>query len=99
MTLAEVALESERGRIDIELRESVVSELEEVIMKGVHAEDAAGRGSPQVEEELESLVREMCIRDRTSRGAPAPPPPHTRGHGCRHRRRHTAHRGRVVLRL
>ena len=57
MTLAEVALESERGRIDIELRESVVSELEEVIMKGVHAEDAARRGSPEVEEELESLVK------------------------------------------
>jgi len=57
VALAEVALESERRRIDIELSESVVSELEEVIMKGVHAEDAARRGSPEVEEELESLVK------------------------------------------
>jgi two-component system sensor histidine kinase DesK len=57
MALAEAALETERGRIDIELSESVVSELEEVIMKGVHAEDAAGRGSPKAEEELESLVK------------------------------------------
>jgi two-component system, NarL family, sensor histidine kinase DesK len=57
VALAEVALEVERGRIDIELSESVVSELEEVIAKGVHAEDAARRGSPYVEEELESLVK------------------------------------------
>jgi two-component system sensor histidine kinase DesK len=57
VALADVALEAERGRIDIELSESVVSELEEVIMKGVHAEDAARRGSPKVEEELESLVK------------------------------------------
>jgi signal transduction histidine kinase len=55
--LAEAALGAERGRIDIELSESVVSELEEVVMKGVHAEDAARRGSPKVEEELESLVK------------------------------------------
>jgi signal transduction histidine kinase len=55
--LAEAALGAERGRIDIELSESVVSELEEVIMKGVHAEDAARRGSPKVGEELESLVK------------------------------------------
>jgi signal transduction histidine kinase len=55
--LAEAALEDERGRIDIELGESVVSELEEVIMKGVRAEDAARRGSPKVAEELESLVK------------------------------------------
>lgn len=55
--LAEVALEAERGRIDIELSESVVSELEQVIMKGVHAEDAARRGSPKAEAELESLVK------------------------------------------
>jgi two-component system sensor histidine kinase DesK len=57
VALAEGALEAERGRIDIELSESVVSELEEVIMKGVHAEDAARRGSPKVGEELESLVK------------------------------------------
>jgi two-component system sensor histidine kinase DesK len=57
VTLADVALEAERGRIDIELSESVVSELEQVVMKGVHAEDAARRGSPKVEEELESLVK------------------------------------------
>jgi two-component system sensor histidine kinase DesK len=57
VALAEVALEAERGRIDIELSESVVSELEEVIMKGIHAEDAARRGSPKVEEELEALVK------------------------------------------
>jgi two-component system, NarL family, sensor histidine kinase DesK len=55
--LAEVALESERSRIDIELSESVVSELEEVVIRGVHAEEAATRGSPRVEEELESLVK------------------------------------------
>jgi two-component system, NarL family, sensor histidine kinase DesK len=55
--LAELALESERGRVDIELSASVVSELEEVIIKGVHAEEAARRGSPTVEEELESLVK------------------------------------------
>jgi two-component system sensor histidine kinase DesK len=55
--LAEAALEAERGRMDIELSESVVSELEEVITKGVHAEDAAKRGSPKVAEELESLVK------------------------------------------
>jgi hypothetical protein len=57
VALAEAALEAERGRIDIELSESVVSELEEVIMKGVHAEDAARRGSAKVGEELESLVK------------------------------------------
>jgi two-component system sensor histidine kinase DesK len=57
LALAEVALESERSRIDIELSESVVSELEEVIIKGIHAEEAARRGSPKVEKELESLVR------------------------------------------
>jgi signal transduction histidine kinase len=54
--LAEAALGAERSRIDIELSESVVFELEQVIMKGVHAEDAARRGSPKVEEELASLV-------------------------------------------
>jgi hypothetical protein len=57
LALADVALESERGRVDIELSESVVSELDEVIIKGVHAEEAARRGSPKVEEELESLVK------------------------------------------
>jgi two-component system, NarL family, sensor histidine kinase DesK len=56
VALADVALESERGRVDIELSASVVSELEEVVIKGVHAEEAARRGSPRVEEELESLV-------------------------------------------
>jgi signal transduction histidine kinase len=54
--LAEAALGAERSRIDIELSESVVFELEQVIMKGVHAEDAARRGSTKVEEELASLV-------------------------------------------
>ena len=55
--LAEVALEAERGRIEVELHESVVSGLEEVIMKGVLAEDAANRGSLKAGEELESLVQ------------------------------------------
>jgi two-component system sensor histidine kinase DesK len=57
VALAEAALESERSRIDMELGASVVSELEEVIIKGVHAEEAARQGSPMVEEELRSLVR------------------------------------------
>jgi len=54
--LAEAALAAERHRIEIELRETIVAELEEVAVKGAHAEDAARRGSPGVQEDLKSLV-------------------------------------------
>jgi two-component system sensor histidine kinase DesK len=54
--LSKAALEAERDRIDIELRETVGAELEEVVANGVRAQDAARRGSLNVEEELEALV-------------------------------------------
>ena len=54
--LAQAALESERDRIDIELRQTIVAELEEVVVKGAHAGDTAREGSPKVAEELQSLV-------------------------------------------
>jgi two-component system sensor histidine kinase DesK len=56
MALAAAALAAERDRIDIELRETVGAELEEVVVRGTRAEDASKRGSPEVGEELESLV-------------------------------------------
>jgi two-component system sensor histidine kinase DesK len=54
--LSKAALGAERDRIDVELRETVGAELEEIVVKGVRAQDAATRGSLNVEEDLESLV-------------------------------------------
>ena len=56
VALAGAALEAERARIEFELRETVAAELAAVVVKGVHAEDAASRGSPTLAQELESLV-------------------------------------------
>lgn len=70
--LAAVALEAERGRIDGELSGTIGSELEAVVVKGVRAEDAAKRGSPKAQEELESLVegsrRALANARRMTRG-------------------------------
>jgi two-component system, NarL family, sensor histidine kinase DesK len=56
LALANAALVAERDRIDSELRRTVRAELEQVVFKGTHAEDAWRRGSPEVGEELQSLV-------------------------------------------